>query len=358
MGKLIAAGVGILIPIALVRVPQRWIGRYVKDADIPYKAREGAGFLGYLTGVVNETCADYAVQSREAWKKAVPKYQLEDARIEPLITLAANDNWIEFTAPYIVDYRKRRLVKDRLFTRILEEVDRSNNRIRLASATFELTSVPRLEVPVCRGQGPRGSTVCTVAGIGTDEAAPASRRMFRDDGRPQPAPLRAEVGGVVGGVRRSPDPIRLHHRRNSADRQRPQPRAWQQHSRGSVSRIFRIGRAHALPTSLDDFELPRSACEAAAGWRLLPPSGRLMPSAGYSTARACLPGRFPYPGRTAAWRSPAARERTTQSAVQAPLCAPGCSTRTFCSRIPPVIRFACSITAGLSPRRTRCPKRA
>jgi hypothetical protein len=32
-------------------------------------------------------------------------YQLEGASIEPVIMLVANDNWIQFTARYIVDYR-------------------------------------------------------------------------------------------------------------------------------------------------------------------------------------------------------------------------------------------------------------
>ena len=103
--------------------------------------------------VVNEICAEYAEQSREAWKKTVMKYQLEDARIEPMITLVANDNWIEFTARYIVDYRKRRLTKDRLFTRMLEEVDKSANRIRLASATYEITNIPRLEIQYSQAKG-------------------------------------------------------------------------------------------------------------------------------------------------------------------------------------------------------------
>ena len=63
-----------------------------------------------------------------------------------MVTLVANDNWLEFTLRYVVDYRRRRRVKDRLFSRILEEVDQSNNRIRLASATFELSNIPRLDV--------------------------------------------------------------------------------------------------------------------------------------------------------------------------------------------------------------------
>ncbi|TBR08079.1 MAG: mechanosensitive ion channel [Rugosibacter sp.] len=99
-----------------------------------------------LRGVVNEICGDHALHSRKAWDEAVRKYQLEDAQVEPMITMEANDNWIEFTARYIVDYRKRRTVKDRLFTRMLEEVDKSTNRIRLASATFELTDLPPLNI--------------------------------------------------------------------------------------------------------------------------------------------------------------------------------------------------------------------
>jgi hypothetical protein len=106
-----------------------------------------------FTAVTKDICGGYAAESREAWNKAVMKYQLEDARIEPMITLVANDNWIEFTARYIVDYQKRRLTKDRLFTRILEEVDKSSNRIRLASATFEVTNIPRLEFQMSEGKG-------------------------------------------------------------------------------------------------------------------------------------------------------------------------------------------------------------
>lgn len=108
---------------------------------------------GVLTNVVNEICKDYAIQSMAAWKQAVDRYRLEDAKIEPMITLAATDNWIEFTIRYIVDYRKRRFVRDRIFTRMLQEVDKSENRIRLASATFELANLPRLDIQFSDGKG-------------------------------------------------------------------------------------------------------------------------------------------------------------------------------------------------------------
>ena len=106
-----------------------------------------------LRQVVDEVCRDYSVQSRDAWKEAVNKYRLEDANIEPMIMLAATDNWIEFTARYVVDYRRRRWTKDRLFTRILEEVDKSDNRIRLASTTVEIANLPRFDVSFRDGKG-------------------------------------------------------------------------------------------------------------------------------------------------------------------------------------------------------------
>ncbi len=69
-----------------------------------------------------------------------------------MITLRATDNWIEFTVRYVVDYRKRRWMKDHLFTRIPEEVDKSDNQIRLASATFEVVTGSTLDIHLSRAK--------------------------------------------------------------------------------------------------------------------------------------------------------------------------------------------------------------
>ncbi|MEO8052757.1 MAG: mechanosensitive ion channel domain-containing protein [Acidobacteriota bacterium] len=99
-----------------------------------------------LRGLVNEVLVDYAAQVKDSWLNMVRQYRVEEANVEPMITLRATDNWIEFTVRYVVDYRKRRWMKDHLFTRILEEVDKSNNQIRLASATFEVVPGSTLDV--------------------------------------------------------------------------------------------------------------------------------------------------------------------------------------------------------------------
>lgn len=110
-----------------------------------------------LRDVVDEICSDYTKQSREAWANAVNKYRLEEVNIEPMITLVATDNWLEYTARYVVDYRKRRWTRDRLFTRILEEIDKANGSIRLASSTVELVNVPPLDVSLSDGKGRAGA---------------------------------------------------------------------------------------------------------------------------------------------------------------------------------------------------------
>lgn len=106
-----------------------------------------------LRGLVNEVLVEYANQIKDSWLEMVRKYRVEDANVEPMITLHATDNWIEFTVRYVVDYRKRRWMKDHLFTRILEEVDKSDNRIRLASATFEVVAGSRLDVHLSGDEG-------------------------------------------------------------------------------------------------------------------------------------------------------------------------------------------------------------
>ena len=74
------------------------------------------------------------------------RYLIEDASVEPMVTLVANDNWIEFTLRYVVDYKRRRATKDQLFSRILDEIDKTDGRVALASATFQIVETPVLDV--------------------------------------------------------------------------------------------------------------------------------------------------------------------------------------------------------------------
>ncbi len=91
---------------------------------------------------------DYAADARESWERMLRTYRLEEARVEPMVTMVATDNWLDFTVRYVVDYRRRRTTKDELFTRILDAIDGTGGRVALASATFELVGAPALQVQV------------------------------------------------------------------------------------------------------------------------------------------------------------------------------------------------------------------
>lgn len=67
-----------------------------------------------------------------------------------IVTLAATDNWLEFTARYVVDYQRRRTTKDTIFSRLLEEVEASEGPSVWRPATVELAGAPELQVRVER----------------------------------------------------------------------------------------------------------------------------------------------------------------------------------------------------------------
>ena len=96
--------------------------------------------------VLSDTVSEYAAQSKAIWSHMTEKYMIESARVEPFVTLITNDNWVEYTLRYIVDYKRRRLTKDEICNQILKKIEASEGRISLGSATFEVTSVPDLQV--------------------------------------------------------------------------------------------------------------------------------------------------------------------------------------------------------------------
>jgi small-conductance mechanosensitive channel len=93
-----------------------------------------------------ELTGSYATFAKEAWNKIVKKYLIEDASTEPMVNLVANDNWLEYTVRYIVDYKKRRSFKNSLFLKILEEIEKTDGRVAIASATVHIVETPVFKV--------------------------------------------------------------------------------------------------------------------------------------------------------------------------------------------------------------------
>jgi small-conductance mechanosensitive channel len=107
--------------------------------------------------ILVEVTGEYSTQAKASWTELIHQYRVDPTEIDPRVFLVANDNWMEFTLRYVVDYKKRRFTKDRLFTRILEEVDQTNGRVALASATFHLVETPEIKVQMVQPQQGRNA---------------------------------------------------------------------------------------------------------------------------------------------------------------------------------------------------------
>jgi small-conductance mechanosensitive channel len=104
-----------------------------------------------LLQVADEVVGEYIPQAKSHWQQMIKKYLLEDARVEPAVTLVTTDNWMEFTLRYVVDYKYRRSKKDQLFTRILDEFLSREDRLAYASTTVHLVETPTFDVRVTHG---------------------------------------------------------------------------------------------------------------------------------------------------------------------------------------------------------------
>lgn len=116
-----------------IKIPIQYGSNYDKTKEI-------------LEKVGIEIAGDLTRQSREKWNEMQTKYRLEDAQTEPMVSLVANDNWVEYTLRYVVSYKKRRATKTALFTNILKQIEATNGEIKFASATFHLVEAPEIKV--------------------------------------------------------------------------------------------------------------------------------------------------------------------------------------------------------------------
>jgi small-conductance mechanosensitive channel len=85
-------------------------------------------------------------ESKQAWFNFMRRYRVEDANLDPMVTMSFDSNCIEFTLRYVVDYRVRRSTRDRLFASILTGFEATHGKVQIGSATLQLTEVAPLSL--------------------------------------------------------------------------------------------------------------------------------------------------------------------------------------------------------------------
>lgn len=99
-----------------------------------------------LIEVLDDVVGTYTEEVTQSWRKMTNQYQIENARLEPMVSMVFDENWITFTLRYVVDFKSRRGTKDRIFTRILDSINASSGKIEVASAAYEITAFPKVNL--------------------------------------------------------------------------------------------------------------------------------------------------------------------------------------------------------------------
>jgi small-conductance mechanosensitive channel len=116
------------------------------EITVPIKYGSDLVLAREITTTAKEELADFAQSAKAAWQELVRKFMIENAVVDPMVTMTANDNWVEFTLRYVVDFKHRRSTKDTLFSQILSRIDATEGRVGMASATFHLVEMPPVKV--------------------------------------------------------------------------------------------------------------------------------------------------------------------------------------------------------------------
>lgn len=118
-----------------IKIPIQYGSNYAKAKEI-------------ILSIAKKVVTDLPEKTKKQWEHLQQKYRLENAQTEPMVSIVANDNWVEYTLRYIVDYRKRRITKTELFDRILAEIESTGGQIKFASTTFQLVEAPEIKVKI------------------------------------------------------------------------------------------------------------------------------------------------------------------------------------------------------------------
>lgn len=88
--------------------------------------------------------AEIVEAEKDSWSSFVRHNPADEEKLESVVTMSFDSNWIEFTLRYVVYPQIRRSTKDKLFSGILAGFEATQGKVKIASSTLQLTEVPAL----------------------------------------------------------------------------------------------------------------------------------------------------------------------------------------------------------------------
>ncbi len=94
-----------------------------------------------VTKILEEETREITLHAEKEMSGIMNRYYLSKRNVEPAIYVRLTDNWINLSVRYIAMARERRVLQDRIYRRILQEVHDAEN-ITIASQTLGITHFP------------------------------------------------------------------------------------------------------------------------------------------------------------------------------------------------------------------------
>jgi small-conductance mechanosensitive channel len=117
--------------------------------------------------LAKEAVGEYRIEAQTSWKEISDNYRSVNPPLEPTVALVVDAGSFEFTVSYVVDYTKRTAMKDKLFTKIVEEVTKSEGRLQWSSSAITVIN----QLAGADG-APAGAAVQATANAATAQPAP------------------------------------------------------------------------------------------------------------------------------------------------------------------------------------------
>lgn len=91
---------------------------------------------------------DYLPEAQRSWQEVTDNYRIENSQLEPTVRLNVTGGNLDFSLSYIVNYARRDIVKDKVFTSIVDQIARSEGRLTWpASSTVVNVQEPSACMP-------------------------------------------------------------------------------------------------------------------------------------------------------------------------------------------------------------------
>jgi small-conductance mechanosensitive channel len=102
------------------------------DSDLPWVSEE-------LLKILTVEVADFTKRSKTSWDKLTDELFIENAKIDPMVTIVFDENWVTHTLRYVVDFKSRRITKDKISRDVLALAKVHPDKIKLAVATLDIS---------------------------------------------------------------------------------------------------------------------------------------------------------------------------------------------------------------------------